>query len=119
MHVDEYVHDVLTINVFQSMFLRSYTVAVPLWTSSEYFQPTYTNTIPRSTSGVISDFAWGGQVPQPQNYILNGICYKDKPCSRTFILHNGFNTSNITWDGTGREMAEPNLEIVAPMVYAT
>ena len=30
-----------------------------------------------------------------------------------------FNTLNITWDGTGGEMADPNLEIVAPMVYAT
>ena len=30
-----------------------------------------------------------------------------------------FNTLNITWDGTEGEMAEPILQMVAPMVYAT
>ena len=70
-------------------------------------------------SGVISDFAWGGECPNLRIIFWIVYAIKIRPETELLYFTMVFNTLNIIWDGTGGEMAEPNLEIVAPMVYAT
>ena len=61
----------------------------------------------------------GGKSPNLRIIILMVYAIKIRPETELVYFTMFFNTLYITWDGTGGEMAEPNLEIVAPMIYAT